>query len=110
MQDNLLGFIALRAKVALLNQIADLMEASPPLSDLEINDAFHAMVVAGVKKSELARCFSVDVTTVNDWVQCRKVPPHAARQAYAKHLVKIARRHTAMWAVACGAGTVAKAA
>lgn len=109
MHEGSLTLHATRIKAGTLAQLADMMEAVPPVGDIEFGDAVKALVTIGVKPQEIARRFSVDTTTVHDWVQSRTVPHQIARAHYATHLVRIARCHADMYLVACGA-PLAKAA
>ena len=102
MHEGSLSLIAMRARADLLETLADMMEASPPLGDIEFTDAVHALIVAGVEHKEIARRFSVDIPTVERWSLSQSVPHKAARTPYAAHLVKTARFHANLLRAVCG--------
>lgn len=109
MYEGSLTLHATRVRAGVLSQLADMMEASPPIGSVEFGDAVNALIVSGVKPADIARRFSVDTSTVNDWARSRTVPHEMARVPYARHLVKTARFYSDMLLAACGA-PLAKAA
>ncbi len=84
--------LAAHARSNLLNQLAGMMEASPPEDEAAFPDAIKALVMAGVQTTAIARHFDVAIPTVTRWGQGR-VPHPLMRRAIASKLAELARRH-----------------
>lgn len=84
--------MAVHARANLLNQLAGMMEASPPEGETAFPDAIKALVMAGVQTTSIAKHFDVAIPTVTRWGQGR-VPHPLMRRAIAGRLAALARRH-----------------
>lgn len=90
-----LSTLALANKVSVLEKIIEAIETDPPVGEAEFADAVAALVLCGVRGTEIARRFNVKSSCITRWTKNGATPHPVGRKVYARHLPKIGQDHLA---------------
>ena len=90
-----LSTLALAARASTLETIIASIERTPPVDEAEFADAVGALVLCGVRGTEIARRLGVESSCITRWTKNGTTPHPIGRKVYARHLPKIARDHLA---------------
>ena len=105
MDHGTLSALALAARASILERIVEAIEADPPIGEAAFADAVGALVLCGVRGTEIARLLGVESSCITRWTKNGATPHPTGRKVYARHLARIARDHLATLHVQMGIAT-----
>lgn len=100
-----LSALALAARASVLERVIEAIEAEPPIEEAAFADAVGALVLSGVRGTEIARRLGVESSCITRWTKNGATPHPTGRKVYARHLPRIARDHLATLHVQMGVAT-----